>query len=127
MSFLSFLKKVGQDFKKIFENPWTQKIEQVAGAVLTLAVPPIGSLFSATASAVMLAEQKAAALGKQDGSGPQKLADVLQLMEPVIAQALKDAGKDSSTAAVTNYINGVVAILNATPAPTGAPINNPQP
>ena len=117
MSFKSFLQTVGSDFKKVFESPWTQKAEQIAGAALTIAFPPLGAAFNLTTSAVIMAEQKYAALGKQNGTGPQKLADVLTISEPVIAQALADAGKDHDTAAVTAYINSVVAVLNAAPAP----------
>lgn len=120
MSFISFLKAVGRDFKKGLDYilPWAAGAGEVA---VSLFAPALGPMFNATVSAVVLAEQKAAALGKQDGSGPQKLADVLQIMSPVIAQGLKDAGKDSSTAAVAAYINAVVAVLNAAPAPAAAP------
>jgi hypothetical protein len=120
MSFISVLKKIGQDFKKglDFILPWAAGAGEVA---VGLFAPALGPLFNSTVAAVALAEQKAAALNTQSGSGPQKLADVLQLMEPVIAQALKDAGKDASTQSVINYINGVVTILNAAPAPTTVP------
>ena len=121
MSFKSFLQAVGHDFKVglRFILPWAEGAGEMA---ISLFAPALGPLFNSTVSAVVLAEQKAAALGRQDGSGPQKLADVLQLMEPVIAAGLKDAGKDSSTAAVTNYINAVVQVLNAAPAPAVAPV-----
>jgi hypothetical protein len=119
MSFVSFLKAVGHDFKKglNFILPWAEGAGEVA---VSLFAPALGPLFNSTVSAVVLAEQKAAALGNQAGTGPQKLADVLQLMQPVIAQGLKDAGKDGSTAAVTSYINAVVQVLNAAPAPAPA-------
>jgi len=122
MSFVGFLKAVGRDFKKglNFILPWAAGAGEVA---ISLFAPSLGTLFNSTVSAVVLAEQKAAALGKQDGSGPQKMADVLQLMEPVIAAGLRDAGKDSSTAAVTKYIESVVQVLNAAPAPATAPSN----
>lgn len=114
--FIGFLEAVGRDFKKGLDAilPWAAGAGEVA---VKLFAPSLGPLFNSTVSAVVLAEQKAAALGKQTGSGAQKLADVLQLMEPVIAQSLADAGKDSSTAAVVAYINSVVAVLNAAPAP----------
>ncbi len=122
MSFLSFLKAVGKDFKKgidfLLYNPWAQAAEGVA---FNVALPGLGAAFNVTKTAVILAEQKWAALGKQDGTGVQKLADVLQIAEPLIAQALHDAGRDSSTAAVTNYINAVVSVLNVAPAPPAAP------
>jgi hypothetical protein len=120
MSFKSFLEHVGHDFKRglDFILPWAAGAGEVA---VSLFAPALGPMFNSTVSAVVLAEQKATALGKATGSGPQKLADVLQLMEPVISQGLKDAGKDGSTAAVTNYINSVVQVLNAAPAPPTPP------
>lgn len=121
MSFISVLKKIGADFKKglDFILPWAAGAGEVA---VGLFAPALGPLFNSTVAAVVLAEQKAAALGKQTGTGVQKLADVLQIMEPVIAEALKDAGKPNDTAAVTNYINSVVQVLNAAPAPSASPI-----
>lgn len=116
MSFVSILKAIGRDFKKVIDSPSTIAVERVAAGVGTMLFPALGPLFNSTANAVILAEQKYAALGKQDGSGPQKLSDVLQITEPVIAQALADAGKSHDTAAVTAYINGVVAILNSIPS-----------
>jgi hypothetical protein len=127
MSFKSFLQKIGEDFKKVFESPIFTEVESIAGAALTIAVPPVGTLFTATAQAIQLAEQKQAALGTQSGTGAQKLVDVLQIYEPVIAQALKDAGKPNDTAAVTNYINAVVAVLNTSPAAAPAPAPAPTP
>jgi hypothetical protein len=38
-------------------------------------------------------------------------------MGPLIGQALKDAGKANDAAAVENYINAIVTILNTIPAP----------
>ena len=120
MSFISVLKKIGQEFKKGLEAilPYAATMGETAISVFA---PALGPMFNSTVSAVVLAEQKFAALGKQSGTGAQKLADVLQLMEPVIAQGLADAGKPNDTAAVTSYINSVVTVLNATPAtPTPA-------
>lgn len=110
MSFKSFLQKVGEDFMKAL--PWLQK----AGQVVTVFDPALGDLFNSTVNIVATVEQKWAALGKQSGTGTQKLADAVQIGEPVIAQGLKLAGKASDTAAVTTYINSVVAVLNAAPA-----------
>lgn len=124
MSFLSFLKAVGHDFKKglDFLLPWAAGAGEVA---VGLFAPALGPMFNATVSAVVLAEQKMAALGTQDGTGPQKLKDVLQIMGPVISQGLADAGKASDDAAVQGYINAVVQILNAAPAPKPAPTPAP--
>lgn len=125
MSFVSVMKAIGHDFKKVFEfllyNPYAQIGESVA---FNVALPGLGPMFNATKSAVLLAEAKYAALGQQK-MGPAKLGDVLQLMEPVIAQGLADAGQSNKAQDVINYINAVVQIMNTTPAPTGSPINVP--
>jgi len=110
MSFKSFLQKIGEDFAKAL--PWLQK----ADATVSLFDPALGALFNTTLNIVSVVEQKWAALGKQTGTGVQKLADAVQIGEPVIAQGLKLAGKASDTAAVENYINSVVEIANTTPA-----------
>ncbi len=120
MSFISFLDHVGHEFKKglDFILPWAAGAGEVAVSIFA---PALGPMFNSTVSAVILAEQKAAAVGKQTGSGSQKLADVLQIMEPVIAAGLNDAGKAHDTAAVTGYINSVVTVLNNAPAPVQSP------
>jgi hypothetical protein len=117
--FLSFLEHAGQNFAKGLH--FVLPIAAGAGEVAVAAfAPALGPMFNSTVAAVVLAEQKYTALGQQTGSGPKKLADVLQLVEPVVAAGLADAGKDHSTAAVTGYINSVVNVLNAAPAPVTA-------
>lgn len=91
--------------------------ETAGEAAVSLYAPALGPLFNQTVSAVVTAEQKYAALGRQSGSGASKLADVVTIMGPLIAQALNVAGKSNETAAVQGYINSVVTILNAVPAP----------
>lgn len=110
MSFKSFLQQVGEDFQKAL--PWLQE----AGELTTIFDPSLGVLFNTTLNIVSTVEQKYAALGKQSGTGASKLADALQIGEPVIAQGLKLAGKSSDTASVTNYINAVVAVASTVPA-----------
>jgi|ERR1700722_8423440 len=114
MSFKSVLETIGTDFLKAL--PWLQRGAGIVG----IFDPALGSLFSTTVNIVATVEQKYAALGKQTGTGTQKLADALQIGEPVIAQGLKLAGKSSTTADVANYINSVVTVLNAAPTPIPA-------
>lgn len=116
MGFVSFLKAVGHDFKKglDFLLPYAATSGEVA---VSLFAPTLGPLFNQTVSAVVTAEQAMTAVGKQDGTGAQKAASVVGIMGPLIKQALSDAGKDSTDASVQNYINAVVTILNAAPAP----------
>ena len=118
MSFKSVMQHIGHDIKVglDFILPWAETTG--AAAVATFA-PGLGPLFNQTVAAVATAEQSAVAVQNAGGTmtGQQKLASVVTLMGPLIAQVLKDAGKDSSTAAVQSYINSVVAVLNVAPAP----------
>jgi hypothetical protein len=117
--FVSFLETVGKDFNKglKFVLPWAEGAGEVAVAAFA---PSLGPLFNSTVAAVVTAEQSAAAVGKQSGTGASKLAAVVQLMGPLIAQGLADAGKAHDDAAVQSYVNSVVTVLNAAPAPTPA-------
>jgi hypothetical protein len=63
-------------------------------------------------NAVLLVEQKYAASGAQTGTGAQKLAEVLTLVESAVTSLLKSAGIAASTAYVSNLVSAVVAILN---------------
>jgi len=111
------LEAVGRDFKKglLAAMPYIETSGELAVSIFA---PGVGPLFNQTVSAVITAEQSAAAVGKQSGTGLQKLASVVQLMGPLIAQGLTDAGKSSDTASVEAYINSVVMILNAAPSPS---------
>jgi len=114
MSFTSWLDKIGHDIKVGLDKvlPWAEGAGEVA---VSLFFPALGPLYNQTVAAVITAEQAAQAAGQQK-AGPQKLAAVVQLMGPLIAQGLKDAGKPNDDAAVQNYINSIVTILNAAPA-----------
>jgi hypothetical protein len=118
--FESWLERAGKDFEKglTFVLPIAASSGEVAVAAFA---PALGPMFNSTVNAVVLAEQKYTALGKQTGTGASKLADVVTLMGPVIAQGLKDAGQSSDATAVNGYVSSVVAVLNAAPAPTPAP------
>lgn len=118
--FISALEAFGRDFEHGLEKvmPWFAGAGEVAVGIFAPAFSPI---FNQTVAAIVTAEQNAALIGQQSGSGVQKLASVVQLMGPLIAQALKIAGKAADVAAVQAYINAVVTILNAAPAPTPAP------
>lgn len=115
MSFTSILKAIGHDFKKGLD--YILPIAETAGEMaVAIYAPALGPLFNQTVAAVVTAEQNAAAIGKQNGTGAQKLASVVQLMGPLIAQSLTDAGKSATAADVEQYINSIVMILNLIPA-----------
>jgi len=116
MSFISVLDAIGHDFKTGLDKilPWATGAGQVA---VDIFAPTLGPLFQSTVAAVANVEQKFAAMGQQTGTGVQKLAEAATIMGPMISQALTIAGKTADQAAVNGYINAVVAVLNAAPAP----------
>jgi len=116
---LTFLEAVGKDFVHGLNLllPYAETTGEVAVSIFA---PSLGPLFNQTVNAVVTAEQSAAAASKQSGSGPSKLAAVVSIAGPLIAQGLAVAGKSSDTAAVQGYINSVVTVLNTAPAPAPA-------
>ncbi len=114
MSAKSWLSKVGEDFKKGLDDilPYAETSGEVA---VDLFAPALGPIFKTTVTAAVTAEKNFAAVGKQGGTGASKLAAVTQVVGGLIKQGLADAGKANDNAAVQNYINSVVAILNAAP------------
>lgn len=116
MSFKSVLQQIGEDFKKGLDVilPWAETAGKVA---VSIYAPQLGPLFNQTVCAVATAEQNFAAIGKQTGSGASKLSAVVEIAGGLIKQGLADAGKANDDAAVVAYINSVVAVLNAAPAP----------
>jgi hypothetical protein len=127
--FISFLETVGHDFKiglqKLFPIVKYGIVMATAAEPLVAALDPgLGAILSTTLATVCSIEQKFAAMGQQSGSGTQKLAEATTILQPVISQAFAAAGKPSDGATVQNYINAVVAFLNAIPA-TVAPSATP--
>ena len=116
MSAKTFLEAVGKDFKKGLDAilPYAETAGETAVSIFA---PSLGPMFNSTVNAVVLAEQNAAAISKQSGSGVSKLASVVTLMGSLIKQGLTDAGKAADDTAVQNYVNSVVTILNSVPAP----------
>jgi hypothetical protein len=111
---VTFLEHVGLDIEKGFAK--AAPIVQEAEPFINLTFPGFGPLFSTTANEVISVEQKFAAMGKQTGSGPAKLANTLAVIQPVAAQLLSAAKLPSDEATVTKWINGVVALLNGIPS-----------
>ena len=70
--------------------------------------------------AVVSVEQKMAAAGKAHGTGAQKAADVLTLVEPAVTQLLMQNNLHVDTAYLASIVNAVVAILNVQQSTTAA-------
>ena len=83
------------------------------------AVAPASSAFAASLrlvqATVIAAQQRWA--GEGSAANAQKLADVLETVEQPIITMFAQVGVQVDTAYVTNLVNGVVALLNAQPAP----------
>lgn len=114
MSLKSFLSAVGADFKKGLD--FALKLEPAVEAGLAIADPPIAALLHVTTATIMNVEQKFAAMGTQSGTGAQKLAQAIQILEPTVVSTFAQYGETLNTSGVQNYINAVVALLNTLPA-----------
>jgi hypothetical protein len=71
-------------------------------------------------NAIALVEAKWAAGGEASKTGPQKLADVMALVEGPLLEMLPLLGIKADTAYITELINAIVAILNLSRAPATA-------
>lgn len=122
-TFSSILSNIGNGLKKFFGIAVT--VAQAAEPVIDIAFPGVATLYNLTVAEVAKAEAAALAAGQQSGTGAQKLALVIQAITPVFAEYAATAGIPTAQQAtvITNWINAVVASLNAIPAssPTATP------
>ena len=120
MSFIGVLESIGKDFEKglKFALTYALPVEKLVALLFPSSAPVLTSAIDAASliqSAVLLVEQKFAASGAQNGSGPQKLAEVLTLAESAVTSLLTEAGIKADTGYITSLVNAVVAILNVQP------------
>jgi hypothetical protein len=125
VTFISVLEAIGKGFEKGLKWAITYAIpvEKLVATLFPSAAPIAIGIADATSllqNAVLIVEQKYAAGGVQSGTGAQKLADVMLLAEPVVAQLLTQAGIAASTAYIQSLVSAVVAILNVQTMPTTA-------
>jgi len=125
MTFTGVFETIGKDFEKGLQWAVTYAVpvEKLTATLFPSTAPVADGLADATTllqNAVLLVEQKYAAAGAQNGTGPQKLADVLTLAGPVVTQMLSKAGLPVTPAYVQNLAAAVVAILNVQTVPTTA-------
>jgi hypothetical protein len=125
MSFVSVLEAVGKGFEKGLKWAVTYAIpvERLVALLFPAAAPAVAELADATSliqSAVLLVEQKYAASGVANGTGTQKLAEVLTLTEQAVTGLLTKAGLEVDSTYVTNLVSAIVAILNVQQAPAAA-------
>ena len=125
MTFIGVLEAIGKGFEKGLQWAITYAVpvEKLAGLLFPAIAPATTAIADATSliqSAVLLVEQKYAAAGVQNGTGAQKLAEVVLLAGPAVTQLLTQAGVAVSASYLQSLVSAVVAILNvqAMPATT---------
>jgi hypothetical protein len=122
MTFTSVLEAIGKGFAKglAWAVTYAIPVEKLVATLFPAAAPVATGLADATTllqSTVLLVEQKYAAAGLQSGTGAQKLAEVLQLTEPIVTRLLTESGIAASTAYIQSLVSAVVAILNVQTMP----------
>ena len=125
MTFTGVLEAIGKGFEKGLKWAVAYAIpaEKLVAILFPSTAPAAAAIIDATSlvqSAVLLVEQKYAASNAQHGTGPQKLAEVLQLTSPVVTQLLKQAGINADATYMQSLISAVVAILNVQQMPGAA-------
>jgi hypothetical protein len=122
---VTFLQHVGRDFKNglRYIDPLVKKgivLAEIAAPEVALLDPALGPIFMTVVATVASVEQKFTAVGKQDGTGVQKAAEVSTILQPIISHTFAQAGKPSDADTVNKYINSIVAFLNAVPVAVSA-------
>ena len=116
-TFKTILDDIGNALKKAFSLGIEAAV--VAEPIVDIAFPGIAALYNTTVGAVATAETGAIAAGAQTGTGPQKLAFVVASIEQAFnAYAAANKLQTPTQAVIENYVNAVVASLNAIPAAT---------
>jgi hypothetical protein len=123
--FIGVLEAIGKGFMKglSFAVTYAVPVEKLVALLFPAAAPEAIGIADATGliqTAVLAVEQKYAASGVQNGSGPQKLAEVMLLTENAVTTLLKQDGITADTTYVSNLVSAVVAILNVQAAPAVA-------
>jgi uncharacterized membrane protein len=117
MSFTSVLETIGKGFEKGLK--WAVEfavpVEKLVGLLFPAAAPVAAGVADATSliqTAVLLVEQKYAASGVQNGTGAQKLSEVMLLTEQAVTSLLGAAGVSTDSSYLESLVSAVVAILN---------------
>jgi hypothetical protein len=114
-SFTSILSDIGTGLKKFFSV--VVGAAAVAEPIVDTIFPGLAALYNTTVAAVANAEAAAIAAGQQNGTGPQKLSLVVAAIESSFNTYASSNGLAApSTAVIENYVNAVVASINAIPA-----------
>lgn len=122
MSFLNVLEEVGKDFEKGLKwaVEYAVPVEKLVGLLFPQAAPAVNAVADATSliqGAVLLVEQKYAASGAQNGTGAQKLAEVMLLAGSAVTTLLQQAGILADNSYIESLVSAVVGILKVQAMP----------
>jgi hypothetical protein len=125
MSFMGLLETIGKGFEKglAWAVEYAVPVEKLVALLFPAAAPVVTEVADATTliqNAVLLVEQKYAAAGVQNGTGAQKLAEVLLLTQQAVTGLLTKAGITADSGYVSSLVSAVVAILNVQTVPLGS-------
>jgi hypothetical protein len=125
MSFTSVLVTIGKGFEKGLKwaVEYAVPVEKLVALLFPQAAPLAAGVADATSliqTAVLLVEQKYAASGVQNGTGAQKLSEVMLLTEQSVTSLLSSAGITADAAYLQNIVSAVVGILNVQAAQPSA-------
>ena len=117
MSFVSVMETIGKGFAKGLKwaVEYAVPVEKLVGLLFPAAAPIANEVADATSliqTAVLRVEQKYAASGVQNGTGAQKLSEVMLLTEQSVTALLAKAGITADSSYISNVVSAVVAILN---------------
>ena len=125
MTFTGVLQTIGKEFEKglTWVVQYAVPVEKLVALLFPASAPAATTLADATTliqNAVLEVEQKYAASSAQNGTGAQKLAEVMTLTSSAVTALLKQAGVTADTSYVQSLVSAVVAILNVQAMPTTA-------
>lgn len=124
-NFKTILSDIGSGLKKFFSL--AIPAAAAAAPIVDVAFPGISALYDTTVAAAAQAEAAALAAGASSGSsGAQKLALVVSAIEAQFkSYAAANGIANVTVTMIENWVNAVVASLNAIPASTAAPSPTP--
>ena len=121
--FLSILDHAGAVIKNFFtkEMPVVLGVAAAAEPILAVALPSVSVLFDSTVAMVANAQATGLAAAQNGATGEQKLASVVEALNPIATAYAKQLGITLESANIEALVNACVAFLKAIPAPVGSP------
>jgi hypothetical protein len=118
-SFKSILEDIGHGLATFFKD--AVPAAEVAEPVIDLLFPGLALIYNSAVAAAVKAEAVAISASQQNGTGAQKFSLALSEVEPIFTQWYQSQyGSTPTLTTIENWLNAVVATLNAIPAPAAA-------